>query len=99
MTDLCARRQFSNCFCAPGTCELNLPISQSKAQPSMTDLPVTRQNLDRLYAVADASRALAYHVRRSVNVGPLSKSPAREAVLWRELRLALQALDNKVDGI
>ena len=65
----------------------------------MTDLPLTRENYARLLEVAEAARSLAFHVRRSVNVGPLSKSPAREAVLWRELRLRLAALDNKVDGI
>ena len=53
----------------------------------------------RLREVADAARDLAHHVRRSLDVGPLSKSPSKEAHYWRELRLALQALDSPMDGI
>lgn len=52
----------------------------------------------RLRNVADAAGNLAHHVRRSLDVGPLSKSPAKEAHYWRELRLALQALNNPWDG-
>ena len=57
-----------------------------------------KQN-DRLRLVADCARDLAYHCRHSLNAGPISKSPSKEARLWNQLRLALQALDNKVDGI
>jgi hypothetical protein len=65
----------------------------------MTDLPVTKTNLHRLFEVADAARNLAYFCRHSLDTGPISKHPSREARLWKQLRLALQALDNKVDGI
>lgn len=64
----------------------------------MTDLPVTAINLERLQTVADCARNLAYHCRHSLNAGPISKNPGREARLWNELRLSLQALDNKIDG-
>jgi len=53
----------------------------------------------RLQEVADAANALAHHCKRSLDVGPLSKSPSKEAYYWRQLRLALQALHNPVDGL
>ena len=53
----------------------------------------------RLREVADAANALAHHCKRSLDVGPISKSPSKEAYHWRKLRLALQALHNPVDGL
>lgn len=41
-------------------------------------------------AVADASRRLANFVFRSVNVGPLTKDPSKEAYLWTLLRKDLE---------
>jgi hypothetical protein len=57
-----------------------------------------KQN-DRFRAVADAAGALAHFCRHSLNTGPISKNPRGEARLWQTLRLALQALNNPVDGI
>lgn len=43
----------------------------------------------RLREIERASRELADFIWKSVNVGPLTKGPHREARLWRELREAL----------
>lgn len=36
-------------------------------------------------ALAAAAKALSEHIKRSVNVGPLTRDPSREAKLWRAL--------------
>lgn len=48
--------------------------------------------LKALLVAAEASKRLANHVFKSVNVGPLTKNPSREAALWRDLRVALAAV-------
>lgn len=44
-----------------------------------------------LIAVANSARLLANHVFKSVNVGPLTNDPSREAALWLMLRRALES--------
>ena len=39
--------------------------------------------------VATAAQQLATHVERSLNVGPLTTNPSREAQCWRKLRAEL----------
>lgn len=40
---------------------------------------------ERIDGLATAAKKLADHIRRSVNVGPLTRDPSREAKLWRAL--------------
>lgn len=51
------------------------------------DYMVIRSPADNLY---HATQALADHCRRSLNVGPLTRRPDREARLWLAVRKALQ---------
>jgi hypothetical protein len=48
--------------------------------------------------IYEAAKALANFCERSLNVGPVTKNPSREAMLWRNLRAALAAFEqeNKV---
>jgi hypothetical protein len=46
--------------------------------------------------VATAASLLAAHVKRSLDVGPLSKSPSKEAHYWRQLREMLDAFNKEV---
>ena len=55
---------------------------------SMIDGTRPREIL-RLREIERAAREVADFVWKSTNVGPLTKSPHREARLWRELRAAL----------
>jgi hypothetical protein len=43
----------------------------------------------------EAAKALADFYRRSLDVGPLNKSPSREAMMWRNLRAALSAFEEE----
>lgn len=43
----------------------------------------------------EAAKALANFCARSLDVGPLSKSPSREALLWRNLRIAIAAFEQE----
>lgn len=62
---------------------------------SMREGTVDGENINRLEAIEQAARRLAYIVRKSVNSGPLSKDPTSEAQAWRALRAAL---GETVDG-
>lgn len=46
----------------------------------------------------EAAKSLANFCERSLNAGPITKNPGREAMLWRNLRAALAAFEeeNKV---
>lgn len=45
--------------------------------------------LRRLRKIEDAAKALANYVARSTDVGPITRGPHKEAILWRGLRDAL----------
>ncbi len=45
--------------------------------------------------VATAATLLANHVKRSLNVGPLSTAPAHEAKLWAHLREMLDRFNKE----
>lgn len=68
--------------------------SQAQAENVMTMAIEDIQELHRLWqsdvVLFQAAKALANHVKRSVDVGPQSKNPSREAMLWRNLRAALK---------
>lgn len=55
----------------------------------MREGTVDGENMNRLEAIEQAARRLAYIVRKSVNAGPLSKDPTSEGQAWRALRAAL----------
>ena len=43
----------------------------------------------------EAAKALANFCERSLDVGPLTKNPSREAMLWRNLRAAIAAFEQE----
>lgn len=50
-----------------------------------------------LEATATAARNLADYCERSTNVGPITKGPHKEAILWGRLREALDAVCNSAE--
>lgn len=47
------------------------------------------EDIPDLRAIATAARDLATYVKKSTNVGPVTKGPHKEARLWRALHAAL----------
>lgn len=50
------------------------------------------EDAQKLIDVAERSRLLANFIFKSIDVGPLTKGPSKEAHYWRELRASLQRL-------
>lgn len=69
----------------------SLQVENEKLQNAADEIDDLKAQISILSAIEVAARNLADYVEKSVNAGPVTKGPHKEAKLWLKLRETLEA--------